>query len=109
MILAGQTSLIVAVRAQTIKTETQIQPSVKNTVIVISPASSNCVLLLGHQGKGLGTDGRAVHQTDGDASQRSRIVNAHDRVKSCANGVDVCLLAVLVSSSCIKDVPSVQD
>ncbi len=68
-----------------------------------------CVLLLGHQGEGLGTDGRAGHQADGDASQRSRVVDTHDCVKSCRNRVDVGLLAVLVSPACVQDVPSVQN
>lgn len=58
-------------------------------------------LLLGHQREGLGTDGRAGHQADGDASQRSGVVNTHDCVKSCTNGVDVSLLAVLVPAACI--------
>lgn len=68
-----------------------------------------CVLLLGHQGEGLGTDGRARYQADGDASQRSGVVDTHDCVKSRANRVDVGLLAVLVASACVQDVPSVQD
>lgn len=68
-----------------------------------------CVLLLGHQGEGLGTDGRAVHQADGNASQRSRVMDTHDCVKSRTNRVDVSLLAVLVSAAGIQDVPSVQN
>lgn len=68
-----------------------------------------CVLLLGHQGEGLGTDGRARYQADGDASQRSGVVDTHDCVKSRANRVDVGLLAVLVASACVQDVPSVQN
>lgn len=67
------------------------------------------VFLLGHQGEGLGTDGRARYQADGDASQRSGIVNTHDCIKSRADRVDVGLLAVLVPSACIQDVPSVQN
>lgn len=62
--------------------------------------------LLGHQGEGFGTDGRAGHQADGDAPQRRRIVNTHDCVKSCADGVDVGLLAALLPSACIQDVSS---
>lgn len=68
-----------------------------------------CVLLLGHQREGLGTDGRAGHQADGDASQRSGVMNTHDCVKSCTNRVDVSLLAVLVPSAGIQDVPSMQN
>lgn len=68
-----------------------------------------CVLLLGHQGESLGTDGRAGYQADGDASQRSRVVNTHDCVKSRTNRVDVRLLAVLVPSACIQDVPPMQN
>lgn len=68
-----------------------------------------CVLLLGHEGEGLGADGGAGHQADGDAPQRSRVVNTHDCVKSRTDRVDVGLLAVLVASSRIQDVPSVQD
>lgn len=68
-----------------------------------------CFLLLGHQGEGLGTDGRAGHQADGDAPQRSRVMDTHDCVKSRSNRVDVGLLAVLVSSACVQDVPSVQN
>lgn len=76
--------------------------SVQTTVCI-------CVLLLGHQGEGLGTDGRARYQADGDASQRSGVVDTHDCVKSRANRVDVGLLAVLVASACVQDVPSVQN
>lgn len=65
--------------------------------------------LLGHQGESLSTDGRAGYQADGDASQRSRVVNTHDCVKGRTNGVNVSLLAVLVPSACIQDVPSVQN
>lgn len=68
-----------------------------------------CVLLLGHEGEGLGTDGRAGYQADGDAPQRCGVVNTHDCVESCTNRVDVSLLAVLVPSACIQDVPSVQN
>ena len=68
-----------------------------------------CILLLGHQGKGLGADGRAGHQADGDASQRSGVVNAHHRLERRADGVDVGLLAVLVASARIQDVSSVQN
>lgn len=64
---------------------------------------------LGHQGEGLGADGRAGYQADGDASQRRGVVNAHDRVESCADRVDVGLLAVLVPPACVQDVPSVQN
>lgn len=67
------------------------------------------VALLGHQGEGLGTDGRAGYQADGQAPQRSRVVNTHDCFKSHTNRVDISLLAVLVSSACVKDVPSVQN
>lgn len=42
-------------------------------------------------------------------SQRSRVVNTHDCVESCTDGVDVGLLAVLVSSARIQDVPSMQN
>lgn len=68
-----------------------------------------CVVLLGHQGEGLGTDGRAGYQADGEASQRSGVVNTHDCVKSRANRVDIGLLAVLIPSACVQDVPSVQN
>ena len=67
------------------------------------------ILLLGHQGEGLGTDGRAGYQADGDAAQRSGVVNTHDCVKNRTDRVDVGLLAVLVPSACVQDVPSVQD
>lgn len=68
-----------------------------------------CVVLLGHQGEGLGTDGRAGYQADGEASQRSGVVNTHDCVKSRTNRVDIGLLAVLIPSTCVQDVPSVQN
>lgn len=68
-----------------------------------------CVVLLGHQGEGLGTDGRAGYQADGNAPQRSRVVNTHDCFKSRTNRVDISLLAVLVPSACVQDVPSVQN
>lgn len=68
-----------------------------------------CVLLLGHQGEGLGTDGRAGYQADGDASQRSRVMNTHDCIKSRTDCIDVGLLAALVPSACVQDVPSVQN
>lgn len=71
--------------------------------------TKTCFLLLGHQREGLGTDGRAGHQADGDASQRRGVVNTHDRVKSCTYCVDVGLLAVLVPAARVQDVPSVQD
>lgn len=70
---------------------------------------SMCAVSLGHQGEGLGTDGRAGHQADGYASQRSRVVNTHDCVKSRTNRVDIGLLAVLIPSACVQDVPSVQN
>ena len=59
------------------------------------------VILLGYQGEGLGTDGRAGYQADGNTSQCSRVVNTHDCVKSHINCVDICLLAILVPSTCI--------
>lgn len=77
------------------------------------PPSLSTVLehgsLLGHQSKGLGADGRAGHQADGDASQRSGVVNAHDCFKNRADGVDVCLLAAGIPDSCVQDVPPVQN
>lgn len=66
-------------------------------------------VLLGHQREGLGADGRAGHQADGDASQRSGVVDAHDRFKNCANGVDVRLLAARIPDSRVQDVPPMQD
>lgn len=68
-----------------------------------------CSLSLGHQGEGLGTDGRARYQADGDASQCSGVVDTHDCVKNRVDGVYVSLLAVLVSSACIQDVSSMQN
>lgn len=66
-------------------------------------------VLLGHQREGLGADGRAGYQADGDASQRGGVVDAHDRFKNCANGVDVRLLAARIPDSRVQDVPPVQD
>lgn len=78
----------------------------------LEPADINvckCFLLLRDQREGLGTDGGAGYQTDGDAAERSGVVNTHDCVKRCADGVDVGLLAVLVPSARVQDVPSVQN
>lgn len=36
-------------------------------------------------------------------------MNTHDCVKSCTDRVDIGLLAVLVPSACVQDVPSVQN
>ena len=65
--------------------------------------------LLGHQREGLGADGGAGDQADGNASQRSGVVNAHDGFKNCADGVDVRLLAARVPDSGVQDVPPVQN
>lgn len=65
--------------------------------------------LLGHQREGLGADGRAGHQADGYASQRSGVVNAHDCFKNCADRVDVRLLAARIPDARVQDVPPVQN
>lgn len=65
--------------------------------------------LLGHQREGLIADGRAGHQADGDASQRSGVVDAHDCFKNCADGVDVRLLAARIPNSRVQDVSPVQN
>lgn len=66
-------------------------------------------VLLGHQREGLRADGRAGYQADGDASQRSGVVDAHDRFKNCANGVDVRLLAARIPDSRVQNVPPMQN
>lgn len=65
--------------------------------------------LLGHQREGLIADGRAGHQADGNASQCSGVVNAHDCFKNCADGVDVRLLAAWIANSRVQDVSPVQN
>lgn len=66
-------------------------------------------VLLGHQREGLGADGRAGYQADGDASQRSGVVDAHHRLENRADGVDVRLLAAGIPDPRVQDVPPVQD
>lgn len=113
----GQTALIIAIWTQAAqKTERQrSQVEIGGKTLILShyqqylTRAEEHASLLGHQREGLSADGRAGYQADGYASQRSGVVNAHDRFKNCADRVDVRLLAARIPDSCVQDVPPVQN
>ncbi len=78
---------------------------------VYSPGSGLrvCSCSLWHQREGLHTHGWTRNQADGDAAQCSGVMNPHHSIKRTADGVDIPLLAVLVSAARIQDVSAVQD
>lgn len=117
---SGQTALIIAIWTQAAqKPERQrsqvgiglfhIKTSILSHYQQSLTRAEEHASLLGHQREGLSADGRAGHQADGYASQRSGVVNAHDCFKNCADRVDVRLLAAGIPDSCVQDVPSVQN
>lgn len=64
--------------------------------------------LLGHQGEGVGADGGAGHQADGQASQRGWVVDPHHRLEGGTDGIDIGLLAAGLATSRVQDVATVQ-
>lgn len=63
---------------------------------------------LGDEGEGIGADGWAGHQADGEVAQGAGVVHAHDGVEHGGDGVGVSLLGAGVPGTRVQDGASMQ-